>query len=102
MFPKPKIKKHKAKNNPRPTENSICEVCGKPYAETHEMFFGAHRQLSIKHGLQVLLCAEHHRGPAGPHQNTARNLELKQQGQKWFERLHGHDEFMRIFGRNFL
>jgi hypothetical protein len=92
----------KAKNNPKPTADSICSVCEKPFAETHEIFFGPHRQLSIKHGIQVHLCAEHHRGPSGPHQNAQRNLQLKQQGQAWFERLYGHDEFMRIFGRNYL
>jgi hypothetical protein len=102
MFEKPKSKKHRAKNNPRPTADSICEVCGAMFAETHEIFFGKHRQLSIKYGIQVHLCTEHHRGPAGPHLNLRRNLELKQQGQRWFERLYGHEKFMKEFGRNYL
>jgi hypothetical protein len=102
QFAKPKIKKHRAKNNPKPTVNCICEVCGKPFAECHEIFFGPLRQLSIKYGIQAYLCNEHHQGKFGPHQCKRRDLELKQQGQAWFERLYGHDEFMRIFGRNYL
>jgi hypothetical protein len=102
MFPKPKIKKHRAKNNPVPTYESKCEVCYKPYSETHEIFFGNDRQLSIKHGLQILLCNEHHQGKFGPHQCRQRDIELRQQGQMWFEKLYGHDEFMRVFRRNYL
>ncbi len=103
MYPKPKKRrKLRAKNNPKPTENSICEVCGKTYAETHEIFFGKHRQLSIKYHIQALLCAEHHRGPFGPHLCKQRDLELKRRGQKFFEQYFGHDEFMRLFGRNYL
>jgi hypothetical protein len=101
-IPKAKIRKRRAKNNSRPTENSIREVCGKPYAELHEIFYGPHRQLSIKHGLQAHLCYDHHQGPLGPHKCKARDLELKQQGQIWFERLYGHSEYMRLFGRNYL
>lgn len=102
MFPKPKVKKHHAINNPKPTFDSKCEVCGIGYAETHEIFFGPLRQLSIKYGIQALLCGEHHRGTFGPHQNKQRDLELKKRGQQYFERLHGHEEYMQIFGRNYL
>lgn len=109
MFSKPKYKsKSKTKRNPMPTENSICEKCweeGKitPYAETHEIFYGTgQRQLSIEYGIQALLCAEHHRGPNGPHHNRERDLELKRRGQKSFEQWHGHEKFMELFGRNYL
>jgi hypothetical protein len=102
MYPKPKIKKLRAKNNPKPTFETKCEVCGKPYAETHEIFYGQHRQLSIKYGIQALLCPEHHRGPTGPHMNRERNLELKQRGQTWFERMYGHEKWMQEFGRDYL
>lgn len=103
MYPKPPKKpKKRAKNNPRPTENSKCEVCSNSFAETHEIFYGPLRQLSIKYGLQALLCAEHHRGPTGPHHNRERDLELKRRGQKQFEQWHGREAFLRIFGRNYL
>lgn len=104
MYPKPKCrKKPRAKNNLKPTENSLCEVCCTPYAETHEVFYGTgQRQLSIRYGLQAILCAEHHRGSNGPHHNRERDLELKKREQKRFERLHGHEKFMKLFGRNYL
>lgn len=103
MYFKPKRhKKHRATNSV-PTFEARCEVCGKPYAETHEIFYGTgHRQLSIKYGIQALLCAEHHRGPFGPHQNRKRDLELKQRGQKFFEMFYTREEFMKIFGRSYL
>lgn len=99
---KPKLKKRHSKNNPAPTFDSKCEVCSRPYAETHEIFYGPLRQLSIKYGLQVLLCPEHHRGKYGPHNNRWRDIELKQRGQQWFERLYGHEEWMKVMGRNYL
>jgi hypothetical protein len=101
-FSKPKTRKHHPPNNPIPTFESKCEVCGRPYAETYEIFFGQYRQLSIKYGLQALLCPEHHRGKYGPHNNRTRDLELKQQGQQWFEKLYGRNKFMLVFERNYL
>lgn len=38
-----------------------CAICGKPYAERHEIFPGPNRQISIKMGFQVDLCREHHK-----------------------------------------
>jgi hypothetical protein len=74
-FPKPKIKKHHAKNNPKPTSDDICENCGAPYAQTHEVFEGTgRRQLSIKYGMQVKLCNVCH---AAVHNCPELDLELK-------------------------
>lgn len=102
MYPKPKIKSKRPLNNPKPTEDSLCKVCGRPYAETHEIFFGKYRQKSIHYGMQIPLCDEHHRGPDGPHQSRKRDLELKRRGQIVFEYFWSHEEFMREFGRNYL
>lgn len=44
-----------------------CQICGRPYAERHEMFGGSNRQISIREGFQVDLCREHHEAL---HQNT--------------------------------
>lgn len=103
--PKPKHKRKKAKNNPRPTAEDYCVVCGKPYAALHEIFGGKNRQLSIKYGLQVRLCEEHHNRPGGmnPHHNKAVNDKLKREGQMKFESLYGsREDFIRIFGKNYL
>jgi hypothetical protein len=107
MYPKPKHKKQRrAVNNPLPTIDDICEVCGKPYAHNHEIFFGrGKRQLSIKYKLQKRLCYEHHEKPYGdnPHYNKAIDDEYKREGQRKFEAIHGsREDFIRLFGKNYL
>lgn len=102
-YPKPPPKKKKkAKNNPKPTEQDRCIVCGKPYASMHEVFYGKNRQNSIEYGTQVRLCYEHHTGQLGVHNNPDFNLKLKQQGQVLFELCYSHEEFMQIYGRDYL
>jgi len=103
--PKPTHKKKRPKNNPQTTADRRCTYprCGKPYAEQHEVFFGPHRQKSIAYGLQKDLCAEHHRGPLGPHQCREYDLQLKREAQARFEAEMGtREDFMRIFGKNYL
>ena len=38
----------------------------------------------------------------GVHSNRQFDLKLKKQCQEIFENIYGHEEFMRIFGRNYL
>jgi hypothetical protein len=106
-FPKPKKRKgnsRRAKNNPKPTVYDRCIVCGRPYAELHEAFHGnGNRQNSIEYGMQVRLCAEHHRtGKNAVHNNKEFDRQLKIKYQKIFEQKHGHEKFMEVFGRNYL
>ena len=71
--------------------------------ERHHVFFGtANRKNSDKYGLWVWLSVDMHRGKHGVHHNKEFDLILKEHGQKAFEELCGHDEFMRVFGRNYL
>ncbi len=104
--PKPNYKKQgRAKRNPLPTAEDYCEVCGKPYAANHEIFFGrGKRQLSIKYGLQKRLCYEHHNMDGGnnPHFNKAIDDEYKREGQRKFEETHSREDFRRIFGKSYL
>jgi hypothetical protein len=102
--PKPKLKKQKrAVNNPAPTADNYCTVCGKPYAHNHEVYFGKNRQLSIKYGLQVRLCQEHHQGNQGVHFNKEFDTRLKQEAQRKFEaEIGSREEFMSIFSENYL
>lgn len=74
----------------------------KPYSERHEIFFGKNRQLSIKYGLQIDLCYEHHQGDNGPHHNRTVDLQYKREAQAKFEQMNSREEFVRIFGRNYL
>lgn len=41
-------------------------------------------------------------GPDGVHNNPRFNFQLKQEFQEIFEKQHGHEKFMEVFGRNYL
>lgn len=79
-----------------------CIICGKP-AEIHEIYFGSLRKTSIKYGLTVPLCDEHHRGTYGVHGSKGRklDLQLKKLGQRAFEEKYDED-FLKVIGRNYL
>lgn len=82
-----------------------CIVCGSWNVEDHHIYFGvAKRKLSEEYGLKVWLCPTHHRGTQGVHGKSGNklNMELKQLGQKAFEWNHTREEFIKIFGRNYL
>lgn len=89
------------------TCKGTCYVCGRVgYTHEHHVFYGiANRRLSEKYGLKVDLCFMHHEGtPMGVHGgNQELNQRLKQEAQRAFENQHGsRDEFMKIFGKNYL
>jgi hypothetical protein len=97
-FPKPKLRKRKTLNNPKPTADDICRYCQAPYASTHEVFEGTgRRQLSIKYHMQVKVCNACHSG-IQLHPLTGRDLALKQEFQAKFEETHTREEFRRLFG----
>lgn len=97
----------KSKRNPKPTIDDICSVCGKPYAHTHEVFFGtANRRISIEQGFQEKLCAWHHNDinnkESNPHHNIEVDEALKRKHQARYELTHSREEFMQLIGRNYL
>lgn len=102
-FPKNKKTKKKIRN-PKPTAKDICIICGRPYAETHEVFFGKNSYLSKVHKMQARLCYECQRGTNGAHGKNGGELnrKLKKMYQRKFEETHSREEFMRIFGQNYL
>ena len=81
-----------------------CYVCGTTFdLARHHLYFGANRKKSEKYGLWVYLCGRHHNmSGEGVHYNIALNLELKRLGQKKFEELYSHEEFVRQFGKSYL
>lgn len=82
-----------------------CFVCGTTQnIHIHEVFFGtANRKLSIKYGLCVCLCARHHNmSNEGVHFNKQLDNELKKKGQEAFEKTYPEDNFIKVFGRNYL
>ena len=106
-FPKGKKKKRRL-SHPASilgSRKGRCYLCGE-YGQTeeHHIFGGPNRPLSERYGLKVDLCLEcHQTGPNAVHRNPAVMEELHRQGQEAFEAQGGsRDEFMRIFGRNWL
>ena len=82
-----------------------CYVCMKQFnLHSHHIFFGtANRKMSEQYGLKVWLCQEHHTGNKGVHFNKELDTHLKQKAQTYFEEHCGtREEFMRLFGRNYL
>jgi hypothetical protein len=80
-------------------DNEGCAVCGVIPTEKHEPCMGRNRQLSIKHGLRVKLCNSHHRYA---HSFASFNQELQRDMQRRFEEKNTREEWMKIFGRNYL
>ncbi|MCX7772094.1 MAG: hypothetical protein N2376_03160 [Clostridia bacterium] len=102
-FPKPAFRKQKkALNNPVPTINDLCRYHGTPFASTHEVFGGKNRQLSIRLKMQVKLCVEicHAEVTNNPKGKLA--TELRKEYQARFEETHSRDEFIKLFGQNYL
>lgn len=85
-------------------EKKCCFLCGSNESlERHHIFGGANRKNSEKYGMVVYLCHWcHNEPPNGVHHNINTNNLLKRYGQKVFENTHSHEEFMRIFGKNYL
>lgn len=80
-----------------------CWVCGRVTGlEKHHVMGGPNRKWSEKYGLTVWLCREHHTGTTGVHNDRDLSLQLRQAAQVAFERDHTREEWMRIFGRNYL
>ncbi len=80
-----------------------CLLCGNPYVEEHHVVYGtANRKLSTRYGLLVYLCAEHHRGAHGVHHNAALDLRLKQMAQSRFQEVYPDEDWLKVFGRNYI
>ena len=88
-----------------------CYLCRRFYnlrttrgLEEHHILFGrGRRELSERYGLKVWLCHNHHNEPPlGVHFDPALMLRLQQEGQRAFEKTNSREEFVRLFGKNYL
>ena len=69
----------------------------------HHCLGGANRKHSEKYGLTIYLCGYHHNlSNEGVHFNKELDLLVKQMAQKKFEEIYSHEQFMKIFKRNYL
>ena len=88
------------------SNEKFCLICGTPYnLHKHHIFEGTgRRKLSEKYGCWCYLCARHHNmSNEGVHFNKLLDTSLKQQCQKaWEYSLGTRDEFIMLFGRNYL
>lgn len=82
-----------------------CYECGvRANLELHHIYKGPKRDAADRHGLTVYLCKTHHTGHNGVHGKNGHELdiELKQLGQKAFEKTKTREEFIEIFGKSYL
>lgn len=77
-----------------------CFICGSGGAlHKHHCLHGIRRKAADKYDLTVWLCPECHQRL---HDRGDGDLMLERLAQRHFEKEHGHDEYMRIFGKNYL
>lgn len=69
----------------------------------HHIYGAGRRQAADKWGCWVWLRWDWHNGASyGVHFNHDLDLRLKRQCQEAFEKLHGHDKFMEVFGKSWI
>lgn len=69
----------------------------------HHIFMGPFRNKSEKYGCWVWLRADwHNMSNYGVHFNQPLDQYLKKEAQKAFEDKYSHEEFMKIFRKNYL
>lgn len=80
-----------------------CIVCGRPHPHKHEVFFGSRRNQSIKDGMVIPLCYEHHEGNNSPHRDRKIDLVYKVKAQTVWENTYGtRADFIRAYGKSYL
>ena len=77
--------------------NYQCAICGNNQIHLHHIFGGKNRKKSTIFGYIVPLCEKHHRWV----HNTNYQV-FKKEAQRDFEKEHTREEFIRVFGRNYL
>lgn len=82
----------------------VCYFCGTPCAlHRHHIYGGiGRRTLSEKYGFWVYLCMDHHTGDHGVHFDKDRDLLLKQEGQRVWEKTRSREDFIKTFNRSYL
>lgn len=81
-------------------ESEYCFECDKPVTEEHHLIFGKNRKNAEDWGLTVRLCPQCHRRLHDKDEQMA--MRYRKMAQAAFEYKYSHEEFMRIFGRNYL
>ena len=71
--------------------------------QEHHIFMGnKEHKLAEHYGLKVYLCLQHHTaGPQAVHNNYELARLLQRKGQEAFVQKHSHEEWMRVFARDY-
>lgn len=86
-------------------DEKVCYLTGREdNLEKHHIYYGiGYRELSEEYGCWVWLTGEvHNKDNHSVHFNRELDLRLKRECQAKFEETHTRQEFMTIFGRNYL
>lgn len=113
-YPKEPVNKRK-KRHPKSLfhqEPGTCYLCVMLHGdyrhhkrlETHHIFGGcANRTISEEKGLKVKLCPDHHQyGEEAVHRNAGVARYLHEKGQQAFEENYPGEDFLKVFGKNYL
>ena len=81
-----------------------CYFCNRVTGlEKHHVFAGvANRRISEARGFWVMCCHDCHTGRDGVQYNKEKNLRLKQDAQRAFEKDHSHQDWMDLIRKNYL
>lgn len=77
--------------------NNECAICHNNQVALHHIFEGRNRKNSTKYGMIVPLCPRCH-----DFVHKTNYKEFKVKAQMNFEKNHSREEFIKIFGRNYL
>jgi Zn ribbon nucleic-acid-binding protein len=77
-----------------------CVECGRRATQIHHLLYGVHRKKADKDGLTVPLCGKCHYRLHNVDPEMAKRY--KQQGQRLYEEQHGHEAFIKRYGKNYL
>lgn len=85
------------------TRRECCITGATTGLHRHHIFQGVRRKASEEWGCWVWLRSDwHNLSDYGVHFNPDLDRRLKQACQERFEALHGHEAFMKVFGKNYI
>lgn len=76
-----------------------CYLCGNKKQELHELIEGKNRQVSMKYGLVIPICRKCHILVTN---NRTLQEKLHKVAQKEFKKHYKSENFVQIFGKNYL
>lgn len=91
----------KYKNSIMTTDLEHCYLCGGDPVQMHHVFGAYNRDHATEDGLYIGLCWQCHT-KVHTERSQRLNYQLKQIGQRAYEEIHSHDEFMKRYGKNYL